>query len=513
MPFSDIPYNLLSRPAWQRYFFAILVVATAAAVRVEFLGELGPRIPFVTFFPAVMIVAVCAGILPGLLATAMAASLAAYFMNPLGVLLIQSADRLGMATFAFSCIMMCVVAYMLHRAQKRATVAETAISLAKLRTLDEAKLRASEVRYEALFANRISGIAHCRVITDEHGRPVDYCILEVNDACQQILGTNKGDIEGRRVTEVFPGVENYAFDYVGTLGRIAIEGGEILTDTFLEATQQYLSIYAYSPLPGEFTAIFNDVTARKRAEQELVVLNAELEQRIKERTAELESALQDQESFSYSLSHDLRVPLHHINGYCTILIEDYGADLNSEAQGYLNKICASSNRMGGMISQLLEMSRVGRIEMVLEPVDLSELARQVFNMHRETDPQRRVEVAVAEGITVLGDRCLLLALLENLIGNAWKYTSKLPLAHIELGRTAGAADQVFFVNDDGVGFDMEFRHKLFTPFERLHGSEFAGTGVGLATSQRIVKRHGGTIWANGKVGEGATVFFTLSADA
>ena len=254
-----------------------------------------------------------------------------------------------------------------------------------------------------------------------------------------------------------------------------------------------------------------EVLEHRLAQEKIVALNAGLDQRVKERTAELEEAIREQEAFSYSVSHDLRAPLRHINSYSAMMIEDHGENLNSDARNYMDRICAASSRMGKMIDHLLELSRMSRTEIRLDSVNLSNLATQVLEMYQQTCPQRCVETTVMGGITVWGDALLLRVLLENLIGNAWKYTSKTASAHIAFGVTVEADREVFFVRDNGAGFDMDYKHKLFGTFERLHGSEFEGVGIGLATSQRIIKRHGGKIWAEGSVGQGATIYFTIPA--
>jgi len=260
-------------------------------------------------------------------------------------------------------------------------------------------------------------------------------------------------------------------------------------------------------------ALRQEVLEHKLAQEKIIALNAGLDQRVKERTAALEEAIREQEAFSYSVSHDLRAPLRHINCYSAMLIEDHGANLDSDARINIDRICAASSRMGKMIDHLLELSRMSRTEICLDTVNLSRLVANVLDMHVQTYPERRVETSVMGGITVRGDILLLRVLLENLIGNAWKYTSRTASARIEFGVTVEADGEVFFVRDNGAGFDMDYKHKLFGTFERLHGSEFEGFGIGLATSQRIVKRHGGKIWAEGSVGQGATIFFTIAAGA
>jgi PAS domain S-box-containing protein len=259
-----------------------------------------------------------------------------------------------------------------------------------------------------------------------------------------------------------------------------------------------------------------DLTRRRSMEQQLLqhqneleLANQLLEERVKERTADLESSLREQEAFSYTVSHDLRAPLRHINSFSAIIAEDHLEALPAAVCRYLERIGEASNRMGTLIDHLLELSRVSLRPMALESVDLSALARQVFAMHQDIDVQRCVKASLADGIVAWGDASLLRLLLENLLGNAWKYSSGRSCAHIEFGAARVDGEEAIFVRDNGAGFDMAYVQRLFAPFERLHGSEFEGTGIGLATAQRIVRRHGGRIWAKGKVGEGACFYFTL----
>ncbi len=243
--------------------------------------------------------------------------------------------------------------------------------------------------------------------------------------------------------------------------------------------------------------------------QNLKAANRVLEKKIAERTAELEAAIKEKESFSYSVSHDLRAPLRHIDSFSAILMADHAEHLPSEALDHLNRIRAAAGRMATLIDHLLELSRAGKREMDLQTVDLSDLAASTLRMYQETEPGRGAKVVIEEGLTALGDRTLLGQLLDNLLGNAWKYTSKKKHPRIEFGRKLLYGRQAYFVKDNGAGFDMVYRSKIFRAFERVHGAEYEGAGIGLATVQRIVQRHGGTIWAEGKVGQGAIFYFTL----
>ena len=258
--------------------------------------------------------------------------------------------------------------------------------------------------------------------------------------------------------------------------------------------------------PEYLLGVSEDITERKKAEESIRQLNIDLQKQ----SDQLQAANKELEAFSYSVSHDLRAPLRSIDGFSQALEEDYADKLDTEGKDHLQRVRAATQRMGQLIDDLLNLSRVTRGEMRCQPINLTAMAQAIAADLQQTAPDREVEFIISEGLAAHGDTRLVRILLDNLLNNAWKYTSKQPRARIEFGFAQNNGESGYFVRDDGAGFDMAYSDKLFGAFQRLHtAAEFNGTGVGLATVQRIVHRHGGRVWAQAKPDQGATFYFSL----
>jgi light-regulated signal transduction histidine kinase (bacteriophytochrome) len=261
---------------------------------------------------------------------------------------------------------------------------------------------------------------------------------------------------------------------------------------------------------GYNLALVRDITERKVAETKILQLNRELEQRVAQRTAALEQANKELESFSYSVSHDLRAPLRAIDGFSHILEEDYAAGLDAEGRRYLGLVRRGARQMDQLIKDILAFSRMSRAEIAMRTVNMTTLASEVFAELHAAAPERNIRFVLGPLPPARGDRAMIRQVLDNLLGNAFKYSATRPEAVIEVSGSAGPAENAYCVRDNGVGFDMRLASKLFGMFERLHSAaEFEGTGIGLAIVKRIVERHGGRVWAEAKVGEGAAFHFVL----
>lgn len=382
--------------------------------------------------------------------------------------------------------------------------------LTERRRVEEA-LRQSETRKGAILESALE----CIITMDQDGK-----IAEFNATAERTFGYRREEVIGRRMAEVIippslrqaheRGLKHYLATGEGpVLGKriempaLRADGSEFPVELAITASHAGGRVL--------FTGCLRDITERKRAEEEIKKLNADLERRLAEVTAAYAENAELQ-AFCYAVSHDLRAPLRSIDGFSQALQEDYAGKLDSQGVSFLERIRAAARRMGQLIDDLLKLSRLTRQPLHRESINLSSMARAVAAELQQRDPERKVTAVIADSVVADGDSRLLRVVLENLLNNAWKFTGKHAEARIEFGSTQRESETVYFVRDDGAGFDMAHADKLFAPFQRLHTvTEFAGSGIGLATVQRIIHRHGGEVWGEGAVEQGATFYFTLGS--
>jgi PAS domain S-box-containing protein len=362
----------------------------------------------------------------------------------------------------------------------------------------EIALKASEEKYRNLFENMVEEVHFWKLVRDDSGGIKTWRLVDVNPPALRTWGRQTVDeIRGKTTDEIF-GLGSTEH-FMPIVQKIMTEGIPYSYEDYFPNLNKYFR-FTSVPIGEYFITTGSDITEIKQNEASL-----------SRYAHELEASNKELEAFSYSVSHDLRAPLRSITGFSTILLEDYKDELDNEGKSYLKKISDSGELMGQLMDDLLKLSRVTRSDLNFERINLSDMAHKIVDELRNDDPKRKVKVTIAPNMHANGDKNLLGLVLQNLLGNAWKYSSKTSEPRIEMGTLEHNGKRAYFVRDNGVGFDMTYADKLFKPFQRLHkATEFTGTGIGLATVQRIIRRHGGEVWAESKVGEGATFYFTLS---
>lgn len=328
----------------------------------------------------------------------------------------------------------------------------------------------------------------------------------LNPEAQRLMARPREELLGRRITDEFPAAS--AGGFLAHYRRALDESTVVQAEEYYAPLDLWLQLKIHPSSDG-LAVYVRDITERVRGRQELLQLNAQLEARVQERTAQLEIANRELEAFSYAIAHDLRAPLGAIHGFGDCLQRLAGSGLDERGRHYLQRILAGVHHMRELTDGLLSLASLSRASLRARPVDLSALAQAAIAACRERAPLRRAEVVIAPGLVAHGDPRLLAHVIDNLVGNAWKFTSREPCARIEVGRLEGP-DAAYFVRDNGAGFDEAWAGKLFEPFQRLHTQdEFEGTGIGLAIVHKVVLLHGGRVWARSVAGEGATFFFTV----
>jgi PAS domain S-box-containing protein len=363
----------------------------------------------------------------------------------------------------------------------------------------EEKLVRSEKLYRSLFTNMLDGFAYCKAIL-KNNKLVDFTFLAVNEEYQKL--TSQENLSGKNCSEVMPGLLKSNSDLVMHMRDAAVYGKTAKFEQHIPRLDRWFSISIYSPEKGYFVSLIDNITERKKAEAEIKALNEGLELRVKERTEELES-------FSYSVSHDLRAPLRAVKGYAKILEEDYSPSFDKEGKRLLGEVQNHAQNMGMLIEELLAFSRLGRKDVSKDRINMEMMIRDIIKEISITT-EIKAKIEFGELLPVMADQFLLKHVMMNLLSNALKFSSQeeQPLVKINSHKENGMI--IYSIEDNGVGFEMNYQHKLFNLFQRLHTvEEFPGTGVGLSIVQRIIHKHNGKVWGVGKISEGATFFFSL----
>lgn len=457
-----------------RYGAALAIVGLAIALRLALTPYLGTQIPYTSFFLAVVISGWFGGLGPGILATILSGIAGWHAMFGTA----QHLRWLGALIFVGQGVM---VSYLIEA------------------------MRSSKRRVTGIVESISDGFA----VFDPEWR-----IVYVNEHGARMARRSISELIGRNLWVMFP--EAIGSEFWVKVHDAMREQRPIHFENQSLDRQRWFEHTAYPSREG-LTVYTRDITERKTARADLEAataqierMNAELEQHVQERTAQLNATIKELEAFSYTVSHDLRAPLRAIDGFSRLLFEDYDSKLDTEGRRLLEVIRSSTVKMGHLVDGLLAFSRLGRQAMGASMIDMAELAREAFDEVRDAEEARQVRFKMAELPPTIGDRVLLRQVFINLFSNALKFTRDRDPAVIEVGFRTEGEQNIFHVKDNGAGFDMRYVDKLFGVFQRLHDvTEFEGTGLGLAIVQRVVHRHGGRVWAEGRPGEGAAIYFSL----
>ena len=356
----------------------------------------------------------------------------------------------------------------------------------------------------------------------EHAQSIIYLkdldgrYILVNKQFEKILGKSKRDVVGKTSNEIFPNDlanNSYEVEQYVVETQTEVESEDVIYDQ--NNNERYYTSIRFPLMnnSGEMYALCgfsSDITEQRSAQLKLSSFNNELEKRVLERTSELDAANKELKAFAYSIAHDLSSPLRAINGFSQILLTEYKENFDAVSKQYLLKIKQSTKHMDEVIQALLRLSRVARNELVVEKVSISDLSESILLKYCNEEPERTVSISVAPDLLVTADKKLILIFLDNVIGNAWKYCSRNKKTIIEIGAMSEANEIVYYIKDNGCGFDMKYSDKIFLPFERLHDNyQYSGIGVGMAIAIRIIKRHSGKLWAKSEINKGTTIFFTI----
>ena len=525
------------RYSWQPFAVAIIVISLAACLRLWPLQSLGLRTVWVTFYPSVMLVAIYGGLASGLLATFLSCFIA-LFLWPVFVdqpFIKDFGDWLSMSVFLVTCVSISSIAEATYRAREKVKRTNQQLAAVNLefekeietrqaaeseiiklnreleqrvlnRTEDLEKineaLRKSEERFRSTLDNMLEG---CHILG------VDWCYIYLNDSADRHNRRPKEELLGKKYTDMWPGIEfTEVYRIIKNCMDNRVTHHMENEFEFPDGSKGWFEL-SIQPVPEGVFILSYDISERKNYEHELLKLNLELEHRVAKRTTELEMVNKELEAFTYSVSHDLRAPLRHISGFVQLLNETKNTTMDAKSNRYLSIISDSAKQMGKLIDDLLNFSRMGRASLRYGLVDFNYLVNQVIGEIKSGNNYKNIKWELMQLPSLPADFSLMKIVFVNLLNNAIKYSEKVDSPKIQIGfKNSDESKIVFYVRDNGAGFDMKYAHKLFGVFQRLHSTEeYEGTGIGLATVRRIVHKHNGETWAEGEVGKGASFYLSL----